>query len=33
MTFVWVGGVIRKPGWYIVKNWTNEDEIYKHGPI
>jgi len=33
MTFVWVGGVIRKPGWYIVKNWTNEDEIYKHGPF
>ena len=33
MTYVWVGGVSRKPGWYIVKNWTSEDEVYKHGPF
>ena len=33
MTYVWVGGVGRKPGWYIVKNWTSEDEVYKHGPF
>ena len=32
MTYVWVGGVGRKPG-YIVENWTSEDEIYKHGPF
>ena len=33
MTYEWVGGVMRKQGWYIVKNWANEDEIYKHGPF
>ena len=33
MTYVWVGGVSRKPGWYIVENWTSEEEVYKHGPF
>ena len=33
MTYVWVGEVGRKPGWYILKNWTSEDEIYKHDPF
>ena len=33
MTYVWVGGVSRKPGWYIVENWISEGEVYKHGPF
>jgi len=31
-TIIWSGSVHRKMGWYIVYNWTSDNEIYKHGP-
>jgi hypothetical protein len=32
-TIIWSGSVHRKMGWYIVYNWTSDNEIYKHGPF
>ena len=32
-TIIWSGSVDRKMGWYIVYNWTSDNEIYKHGPF
>ena len=31
-TIIWSGSVHRKMGWYIVFNWSSDNEIYKHGP-
>ena len=35
MSIVWISSIDKDKGmgWYIVKDWSSEKAIYKHGPF